>query len=128
MSIIIGNIGELASFIGSLTIVGSALIWIYNKFIGKPREQRREQKQKEIQEKMVLLITKEQSPLVNSIENLNYLLEESQKDRKKLNTVAEKNTKMLLEHDETIDEHNNRLIILETKNGLDEYRYQKRSD
>ena len=60
-----------------------------------------------------------------AIEQLTKLLDESSQDRMKLNDLASKNTKMLLEHDDTLTEHNNRLIVLETKNGISEYRYKK---
>ena len=53
MEVIVTNIGTLASLIGSLTVVGSALIWIYNKFIGEPRERKREREAKKRQEEMI---------------------------------------------------------------------------
>ena len=60
-----------------------------------------------------------------AIQQLTKLLDDSKQDRIKLNDLAGRNTKMLLEHDDTLEEHNNRLIVLETKNGLSEYRYTK---
>ena len=57
MEVIVTNIGTLASLIGSLTVVGSALIWIYNKFIGEPREHKRREEARKRQEEFVLLIT-----------------------------------------------------------------------
>ena len=60
-----------------------------------------------------------------AIQQLTKLLDESTQDRIKLNDLTGRNTKMLLEHDDTLEEHNNRLIVLETKNGLSEYRYKK---
>ena len=60
-----------------------------------------------------------------AIQQLTKLLDESTQDRIKLNDLASRNTKMLLEHDDTLTEHNNRLIVLETKNGVSGYRYKK---
>ena len=71
------------------------------------------------------LITRENRPMNTAIEQLTKLLDESTQDRIKLNDLAGRNTKMLLEHDDTLTEHNNRLIVLETKNGVSEYRYKK---
>ena len=125
MSLFVDHVGGLASLIGSLTVVGSALIWVYNRFIGKPREERRLKRDEELQEKMIHLITEKQIPMISSIDQLNKLLEQSQADRKKLNTLAKTNTGIIKEHEETLEEHDKRLIILETKNGLSEYRYKK---
>ena len=41
MSDLVANVGILASLIGSLTVVGGALLWVYTRFIGAPREKRR---------------------------------------------------------------------------------------
>ena len=60
-----------------------------------------------------------------TIQQLTKLLDESGQDRMKLNDLTSRNTKLLHEHDDTLTEHNNRLIVLETKNGISEYRYKK---
>ena len=128
MSDIIANVGSLASFIGSLTVVGGALIWIYNKFIGAPRERRREKESAKRQAQMVALITEKNEPLNSAIENLNVLLGESQIDRQQLNKVAEENTGRIVVHEERLDNHNDRLIVLETKNGVRKVSYRERDD
>ena len=128
MSDIIANVGSLASFIGSLTVVGGALIWIYNKFIGAPRERRREKESAKRQAQMVALITEKNEPLNSAIENLNVLLGESQIDRQQLNKVADENTDKIVVHEERLDNHNDRLIVLETKNGVRKVSYRERED
>lgn len=128
MSDFVSNIGDLASLIGSLTVVGSALIWIYNKFIGAPREKKREREAEERQRSMMELITEKNEPLNQSIQNLNALLAESQEDRKQLNKVAEINTKTLVNHDKRLHDHDDRLIVLETKNGIRKVSYRERDD
>ena len=125
MNVIAEHLGFIASLIGSLTVVGSALIWVYNKFISHPREKKRLREENKRQDMLLELITRENRPMNTAIQQLTKLLDDSKQDRLKLNDLAGRNTKMLLEHDDTLTEHNNRLIILETKNGLSEYRYKK---
>jgi len=125
MSALIEHMGSLASFIGSLTVVGGALMWIYNKFISAPREKKRRREAEERQKRMIELITKKNEPLNQSIKHLNELLTESQMDRKRLNQIAENNTKMLENHEERLDGHNERLIVLEVKNGVRKVTYQE---
>lgn len=128
MNVLAENLGFIASLIGSLTVVGSALIWIYNKFISYPREKKRLKEEEKRQDMLLELITRENKPMNTAIQQLTKLLEDSKQDRMKLNDLASRNTKMLLEHDDTITEHNNRLIVLETKNGVSEYRYKERGE
>ena len=125
MNVLAEHLGFIASLIGSLTVVGSALIWIYNKFISHPREKKRLREEEKRQDMLLELITRENRPMNTAIQQLTKLLDESRQDSIKLNDLAGRNTKMLLEHDDTLEEHNNRLIVLETKNGLSEYRYKK---
>ena len=122
---IIAHVGSLASFIGSLTVVGGALMWIYNKFISAPREKRRQRASDKRQRDIVELITEKNMPLNESIRSLNELLAESQLDRKKLNHIAESNTEMLKDHEDRIDNHNERLIVLDTKNGVRTITYRE---
>ena len=128
MSILIEHVGHVASFVTSLTIVGGALMWVYNKFISAPREKRRQREADKRQRDMVDLITEKNTPLNESIQSLNVLLAESQLDRKKLNHIAEANTEMIIDHEERIDNHNERLIVLETKNGIQKVAYREGSE
>ena len=125
MNVLAEHLGFIASLIGSLTVVGSALIWIYNKFISHPREKKRLREEEKRQDMLLELITRENRPMNTAIQQLTKLLDESSQDRIKLNDLASRNTKIIMEHDETLEDHNNRLIVLETKNGISEYRYKK---
>ena len=125
MNVIAEHLGFIASLIGSLTVVGSALIWIYNKFISHPREKKRLREEGKRQDMLLELITRENRPMNTAIQQLTKLLDDSKQDRLKLNDLTGRNTKLLHEHDDTLTEHNNRLIVLETKNGISEYRYKK---
>ena len=128
MSDIIEHVGSLASFIGSLTVVGGALMWMYNKFISAPREKRRQTEADKRQRDMIELITEKNKPLNESIQGLNELLAESQSDREKLNQIAVANTEMIENHEDRIDNHNERLIVLETKNGIQKIAYREGSE
>ena len=128
MNVMVEMVGNMASFIGSLTVVGGALLWIYNSTIAKPREKRRKEEEDRRQGKMIALITQKNEPLNDSIQELNRLLYESQKDRKKLNEIAKANTEIIGEHEEVLDEHNERLIVLETKNGVKRITYREGND
>lgn len=128
MSDIIEHVGSLASFIGSLTVVGGALMWMYNKFISAPREKRRQGEADKRQRDMIELITEKNKPLNESIQSLNELLAESQSDREKLNQIAVANTEMIKNHEDRIDNHNERLIVLETKNGIQKIAYREGSE
>jgi len=121
MTTLVNEIGNLASFIGSLTVVGSTLLWIYNKFIGKPREKRREEEEEKKHKYTMKMIRKENEPLNESIQQLNEWLAESQADRKQLNKVTDEHTNTIDHHEKRLDNHNNRLIVLETKNGIPTY-------
>ena len=125
MDLIISHLGDMASFIGSLTVVGGALMWIYNVLISKPRERHKEREEKKRQRELIKTINEENKPLLKSINQLNEWLDEGKKDREKLNELALRNTKILDEHGKIIDNHDERLIVLESKTGL---RYKKGSD
>lgn len=125
---LVNELGNIASLIGSLTVVGSALMWIYNKFISAPREKKRQKEADERQKKMLELITEKNEPLNQAIENLNQLLAESQADRQQLNKIAESNTKTINNHEKRLDNHNDRLIVLETKNGVRKVTYREGSE
>ena len=125
MNVLAEHLGFIASLIGSLTVVGSALIWVYNKFISHPRENKRLREEEKRQDMLLELITRENRPMNTAIEQLTKLLDESSQDRIKLNDLASRNTKIIMEHDDTLEEHDKRLIVLETKNGISEYRYKK---
>lgn len=129
MSALIEHVGSLASFIGSLTVVGGALLWVYHKFIGDPREKRkleiRAKEDEERYKKVLDLVTNENKPLVDSLEKLNDWLQESTEDRKQLNTITKQhteliasNSKLISLNDKRLDRHGDRILILEVQSGL----------
>src|SRR5699024_2404211 len=116
MNVIAEHLGFIASLIGYLTVVGSALIWVYNKFISHPREQKRLREEEKRQDMLLELITLENRPMNTAIQQLTKLLDERRQDRMKLNDLTSRNTKVLHENDDTLTEPNTLLTVPETKN------------
>ena len=125
MDVINEYLGLIASLIGSLTVVGGAMIWLYNTIIAKPRDRWKERLQNKRQQAILEEIENANKPVNDAIEKLNRWLEDSQRDRDNLNKIADKNSGTLKRHKEILDDHDDRLIVLETKNGL---RYKRGGD
>ena len=119
------HIGSLASLIGSLTVVGSALIWVYNQFIAKPRERWRQEEEDKRQLRMLQVVTRENKPLNESIRQLTEWLNESKLDRENLNKIVREHSKDIEEHELRLDNAHDRLIVLETSNNfIKKFQYQ----
>lgn len=118
MEIIFNNVENLAAFIGSLTVIGGALMWLYNRLIVKPREKRKAKHENERQVAIMELISSRNEPLLTAINDLNELTQQGLIDRENLHKIADVNTNQLGNHEERLDNHNERIIILETKNGI----------
>ena len=115
LNFFIDNVATLASVVGSLTVVGSALIWVYNQMIAKPIEKKRLEAEKKRNEMMVKVILKENKPLNESIKQLTEWLSESRNDRIAIHENLDQHEKMINEHEKRIDDHSKRLTVLETK-------------
>ena len=121
---IIEQVGSVASLIGSLTVVGGALMWIYNKFVAIPREKKRQREAERRQKDMIELVTEKNEPLNEAIQSMTEMIYESQLDRQQLNKVTKANTQIIEVHEGRLDRHNDRLIVLETKNGIQTFTYR----
>ena len=124
MAGLVEQVGSVASLIGSLTVVGGALMWIYNKFVAIPREKKRQKEAERRQKDMIELITEKNEPLNKAIQSMTEIITESQLDRQQLNRIAKVNTELIEVHEERLDNHNDRLIVLETKNGIQTITYK----
>ena len=125
---IIEQVGSVASFIGSMTVVGGALMWVYNKFISAPREKKRQREAERRQIDMIKLITERNEPLNEAIQSMTEMISESKLDRQQLNRIAKVNTKTIEVHEGRLDSHNDRLIVLETKNGIQSFTYREEQE
>lgn len=124
MDFFIEYLGGIASLIGSLTVVGGALMWGYNQFISKPRERKREREEEARQAWMINEIKRFTEPLNTTIKELSKILNESKRDREKLNRIATENTKKIKHHEYQINKGINRIIALEVKTGMRNYNYK----
>ena len=99
-------IGELiiqwGAIVAGLTAMISFIIWVYKKLVAEPDMRVEERLQKENNRVLQDSI----SPLVNSIDKLNYILEESRVDIERLYDRQNKNTTVL-------DNHETRITVIE---------------
>ena len=122
----------VAGTITSVTIIGAFLVKVVDKIIIKPMDKRKADRAKEVEldrqrfeQTLLERVEANQQPLAESIDRLNELLAESQRDRVNLHKIAEVNVKSIGEHEERLDHHNERLIVLEVKNGVRKLAYKE---
>ena len=99
-------VGELiiqwGAIVAGLTAMISFIIWVYKKLVAEPDMRVEERLQKENNRVLQDSI----SPLVNSIDKLNYILEESRVDIERLYDRDEQRTTVL-------DNHETRITVIE---------------
>ena len=122
----------VAGTITSVTIIGAFLVKVVDKIIIKPMDKRKVERAKEVEldrqrfeESLLERVEANQRPLAESIDRLNQLLDESQRDRVNLHRIADVNVKAIGEHEVRLDNHNDRLIVLEVKNGVRTVNYKE---
>lgn len=122
----------VAGAITSITIIGAFLVKVVDKIIIKPMDKRKADRAKEVEldrqqfeEKLLESVESNQKPLSESIDKLNELLAESQRDRVNLHKISDVNVKAIGKHEERLDSHNDRLIVLEVKNGVRTVAYKE---
>ena len=122
----------VAGTITSVTIIGTFLVKVVDKIIIKPMDKRKVERAKVVEadrqkfeQTLLKHVEANQQPLTDSIDKLNVLLEESQRDRMALHKIADVNVQAISEHEERLDNHNDRLIVLEVKNGVRTVTYKE---
>ena len=122
----------VAGTITSVTIIGAFLIKVIDKIIVKPMDKRKAERAKVVEadrqkfeQTLLKHVEANQQPLTDSIDKLNELLEESQRDRVALHKVADVNVQRIGEHEQRLDSHNDRLIVLEVINGVKTVTYKE---
>ena len=93
----------IASLIGSLTVIGGALMWIYKKLVSDPDKRIAEK----IQRENNAMLKESLDPLTKSIELLNHNLEDSKRDRMQLNETV-------THHANELAGHETRITVLES--------------
>ena len=122
----------VAGTITSVTIIGAFLIKVIDKIIIKPMDKRKVERAKVVEadrqkfeQALLKHVEDNQQPLTESIDKLNKLLEESQRDRIALHKIADVNVQAIGKHEKRLDSHNDRLIVLEVKNGVRTVTYKE---
>jgi hypothetical protein len=125
-------LAAVAGTITSVTIIGAFLIKVIDKIIVKPMDKRKAERAKVVEadrqkfeETLLKHVEANQQPLTESIDKLNELLEESERDRVALHKIADINVQRIGEHEQRLDTHNDRLIVLEVKNGVRTVTYKE---
>lgn len=125
----------VAGAITSITIIGTFLVKVADKIIVKPMDKRKAERAKaveidrqEFEEKLLERVEANQQPLKESIDRLNELLEESQRDSSALYKITDANTQKLGEHETKIHDLDDRLIVVETHNNITKYREVYKGD
>lgn len=118
------SIQSASLFIGSLTVIGSALMWVYQKTIGKARERREEERNRLLREK----IDASNAPLIFTLNKLSKEMESREHHANKLDDIAAINSQLLKNHNERLDKHHERLVILEVKNNVRKVGYIEESE
>ena len=121
--IIFDNLTSVAGLIGSVTVIGSALIWVYKQVIARPKEKRDAQRAERENAKFREAI----KPTAEAVEQISRSLAYQEIRDQKLQEIADRNVKLLEKHENRLDLHEHRIIVLETKNGIPVY-YNKESE
>lgn len=111
-------LGQIATMITSLTVVGGGLMWVYNKLISQPQEKKRKQEADERERKREEHERKQQEILADALKPINEFIQESKSDRVALNKTAHENTEKLKQHEREIGDLDDRLIEVETIQGI----------
>lgn len=121
--IIFDNLASVAGLIGSVTVIGSALIWVYKQVIARPKEKRDALRAEKENAKFREAI----KPTAEAVEQISRSLAYQESRDQKLQEIADRNVKLLEKHENRLDLHEHRIIVLETKNGIPVY-YNKESE
>lgn len=122
MSNLVNTLTIIAGIVTSLSIIFGFFI----KYFYEPWERRKaqavEERQKErleqekrYHDKMIEVSKEQNQPILEFIEKMQEFMLHSNYDRKNLNSIAERNSKTLEEHDAILDNHTERLIVLESQ-------------
>ena len=107
----------IAGLVGSITIIGSALIWVYKQLIARPKERRDAIRVEKENEKF----RKAMQPTVDAVDQISRGLAYQEERDEKLQQIADSNIKLLEKHENRLDLHEQRIIVLETRNGIPVY-------
>lgn len=127
------NLGVIASIIGSVVAIGTALIWVAKKIYLEPKDRRREAQDRERQRRMEQVAEERNKPLRETLDKLNSAINDmtlmfqefqgdSSRDRENLNKIADQNIITLGDHERQLKDHEQRIFVLEASGGKVTYR------
>lgn len=117
-TIIFDNAASLAGFIGSVTVIGSALIWVYKKLVAGPKEKRDAERNRRENERLRGTIAEIVEPQKQTLEQLKINQRKQDERDLTLQQIADENVKLLKAHSEKFNEHDRRILVLEVINGV----------
>lgn len=103
---------------GTLTTISGFLIVIYKYVIKNPIEWKRQSLEAQKAHQLNKSIAEKNEPLLKTLEELNESMKKREAHDNKLDTIADQNQQILRKHDERLDDHHERLIVLEVKNNV----------
>lgn len=125
MANVINYLTIIAGIVGSLTVI----FGFFYKYILQPWEKKkareadlvqreRLQQEKEYQERMVEITKTQMDPIIKILDEFKESIFDSKTDRQKLNEVTKQNQESIRVHEERLDDHGDRILVLETKSGI----------
>lgn len=127
------DLAELAANAGYVLTIGSLLSIIIKNLIIKPFEQKRlkeqkesEQRQNEFQRQIFDKVSENLKPIQEAIDQLNYMLADSQRDQSELHDIIDERKQLWKDHDDKLDDHEKRIFVLERNGHKINYREEHR--
>ncbi|GAB7231388.1 hypothetical protein [Facklamia hominis] len=125
MTNVINYLTIIAGVVGSLTVI----FGFFYKYILEPWEKKkireadliqreRMQQDKEYQDKMVEITKSQMVPVLKLLDEFKEAILNSKFDRQKLTEITEENQHSIQVHEERLDDHGDRILVLETKTGI----------
>ena len=122
---------EYLSLVAGIVSPLALILGFGYKYVIEPREKRKAKEaekaqqerlaqEKNYQDKMLEIARQQIEPIQSVLEEIKEITVDSEYDRKHLNEIAKVNTKKLGKHEERLDDHAERIIILEAKSGSGE--------
>lgn len=126
------DLADIAANAGYILTISALISLIVKNFIIKPFEKKREKEQREqekrqneFQVRILNEFSEKMKPVQESVDSLNILLSESQRDRNNLNKVADINTQAIGKLDSRTDNHEIRITVLEDRAGVKKMNYKE---
>ncbi|MBG9981760.1 hypothetical protein HZY86_01380 [Aerococcaceae bacterium DSM 111020] len=104
-------------------------MWAYNKFIGVPRENKRQEEADRRARERDEHLTTVLKPIMDIVDRIEQDLQKSKSDRESLNKIADVNTNRIGELDHRMDDHEIRIVRVEARlDGSGRYLYDYKEE